>query len=217
MKKLTTFLFTLLTISLFGQVTVEEKTVNIDGSKEGFYVSIPYGNKKQIEQELKNELKDWGGKYKDGDFVFVDDCKLKDMGKNTFDVYASVSDNPAGGAFVSIAIDLGGAFLNSKEHAEQAKIINARLQKFGITAAKNVVDEEIKAEEKVLEEREKELSDLEKEQEKLEKEIEDYNKKIADNEKAIEEAKKNQEAKKSEIKAQQDKVKAVQDKKEAVK
>ena len=42
MKKLTTFLFTLLTISLFGQVTVEEKTVNIDGSKEGFYVSIPY-------------------------------------------------------------------------------------------------------------------------------------------------------------------------------
>ncbi len=217
MKKLTTLLFTFFTISLFAQVTVEEKTVNIGGSKEGFYVSIPYGNKKQIEKELKDELKDWGGKYKDGDFVFVDDCKLKEMGKNTFDVYASVSENPEGGAFVSLAIDLGGAYLNSKEHGAQAKVINARLHKFGVKAAKNVVDEEIKEEEKALQEREKELADLEKEQEKLEKEIEDYNKKIADNEKAIEDSKKNQEAKKSEIKDQQEKVKGVQQKKEAVK
>lgn len=217
MKKLMTLFFTLFTISLFGQVTVEEKTVNIDGSKEGFYVSIPYGDKKQIEKELKDELKDWGGKYKDGDFVFVDDCKLKEMGKNTFDLYASVSENPEGGAFVSIAIDLGGAYLNSKEHGAQAKVINARLHKFGVKAAKNVVDEEIKEEEKALQEREKELADLEKEQEKLEKEIEDYNKKIADNEKAIEDSKKNQEAKKSEIKDQQEKVKGVQQKKEAVK
>lgn len=217
MKKLTTLLFTLLTISLFGQVTLEEKTVNIDGSKEGFYLSIPYGDKKQIEKELKEELKDWGGKYKDGDFIFVDDCRLKEMGKNTFDVYAQVTENPNGGAFVLLAVDLGGAYLNSKEHADQAKIINARLRKFGVNAAKNVVDEEIKAEEKILEEREKELGDLEKEQEKLEKEIEDYNKKIADNEKAIEEAKKNQEAKKSEIKDQQAKIKSVQQKKDAVK
>lgn len=217
MKKLTTFFLTLLTISVFSQVSVEEKKVNIDGTKDGFYLSIPYGTAKQIEKELKDELKTWGGKYSDGEYVFVQECKLKDMGKKTFDVYAIIQENLEGGAFVSIAIDLGGAFLNSSEHADQAKVMNATLHKFGVSAAKNVVEEEIKAEKKMLEEREKELSDLEKEQAKLEGEIEDYKKKIAENEKAIEEAKKNQESKKQEIKEQEGKLKAVEQKKEAVK
>ena len=87
----------------------------------------------------------------------MDDCKLKEMGKNTFDVYAKVEENPDGGAYVSVAIDLGGAYLNSAGDAKKAKYIQAKLQKFGVTAAKNVVDEEIKEEEKALKERQKEL------------------------------------------------------------
>lgn len=217
MKKLATLFIALFAISAFAQVSVEEKKVNIDGSKEGFYVSIPYGTQKQIEKELKDELKSWKGKFSSKDYIFVDDCKLKEMGKNTFDVFAKVEENPDGGAFVSLAVDLGGAFLNSGEHAAQAKVINGRLHNFGIKAAKSVVDEEIKEEEKMLKERQKELEDLEKEQEKLEKEIEDYEKKIEDNKKAIEEAKKNQESKKGEIAEQEEKVKAVVKKKEAVK
>ncbi len=217
MKKITTLIIALMTFGAFAQVSVEEKKVNIDGTKEGFYVSIPYGTLKQIEKELKDELKDWKGKYKGGSFVFVDDCKLKEMGKNTFDVYAKVEENGDGGAFVSVAIDLGGAFLNSGEHSAQAKVINARLQKFGVKAAKSVVDEEIKAEEKALKERQKELEDLEKEEEKMKKAIEDYKKKIEETEKSIEEGKKSQESKKGEITEQEEKVKAVIKKKEAVK
>ena len=217
MKKLTTMLLALFTLSAIGQVTVEEKKVNVEGSKNGFYISIPYGNQKQIEKELKDELKSWKGKFSNKNFIFVDDCKLKEMGSNTFDVYAKVEENPDGGAFVSLAIDLGGAYLNSGEHSAQTKVINARLHKFGVSAAKSVVDEEIKAEEKALKEREKELEDLEKEQEKLEKEIEDFKKKITDNEKAIEESKKSQDSKKGEIDDQKKKVEAVTKKKEAVK
>lgn len=217
MKKLATLLIALCAVGAFAQVTVEEKKVNIDGTKEGFVISIPYGTQKEIEKELKDELKDWKGKFSSKDVIFVDDCKLKEVGDNTFDVYAKVDENPEGGAFVSIAIDLGGAFLNSSEHRDQAKTINARLQKFGITAAKHVVDGEIDAEEKLLKERQKELGDLEKEEEKMHKEIEDYKKKISETEKSIEEAKKSQEAKKSEITAQEEKVKAVIKKKDAVK
>ncbi len=217
MKKLTAFLLTLLTISAISQVSVEEKKVAIDGTKDGFYVNIPYGTKSQIEKELKEELKSWGGKYSESDYIFVQTCKLKDMGKKTFDVYALVSENADGGAVVLIAIDLGGAFLNSTEHADQAKVMHSKLHDFGVLAAKNVVNEEIKAEKKMLEERQKELADLEKDQAKLEGEIEDYKKKIAENEKAIEESKKNQETKKEEIKAQEGKVKVVEAKKEAVK
>lgn len=217
MKKLFTLFIALITIGSYAQVDVKEKNVNIDGSKNGFYISIPYGDKKQIEKELKNELKSWKGNYKDGSFIFVDDCKLKDVGDNTFDVYAKVEENPDGGAFVSVAIDMGGAYMNSGEHGAEFKAMETRLYNFGVSSAKSVVDDEIKVEEDVLKEKEKELSDSEKEQEKMEKEIEDYKKKIEENEKAIEEAKKNQETKKEEIKEQENVLEAAKKKKEAVK
>lgn len=217
MKTLITLVAATLAINLNAQVKVEEKSVNIEGSKNGFYISIPYGNQKQVENALKEELKDWKGKYTTKGYIFVDDCSLKDMGSNTFDVYAKIEENPAGGAFVSLAIDLGGAFLNSGEHGAQFKVMQTRLNAFGIKAAKSAVDDEIKAEEEILKEKQKELADLEADQAKKEKEIEDYKAKITENEKAIEESKKNQETKKTEIKEQETKVQAVMAKKEAIK
>ena len=149
MKKLTTLFIALFAIGAYAQVEVDEKNENIDGTKSGFVVSIPYGTQKQIEKELKDELKDWKGKFSNKGFIFADDCKLKEMGKNSFDVFARVDENPEGGAYVSIAIDLGGAHLTSKHHNDQVKVIRACLQKFGINAAKNVVGEEVKTEEKI--------------------------------------------------------------------
>ena len=216
--KTTTLLFALIaSFTLSAQVKVEERNVNIDGSKNGFYITIPFGTDKQAENALKDELKDWKGKYQTKGYIFVDDCSLKDMGDNTFDVYAKVEGNPDGGAFVSIAIDLGGAFLNSGEHGAQFKYVQGRLQSFAVKAAKSAVDDEIKAEEDILKTKQKELSDLESDQAKKEKEIEDYKKKIEENEKAIEESKKNQETKKGEIKEQESKVQEVVKKKESIK
>lgn len=218
MKKLTTLFVALIAFGTYAQVKVDEKKVNVDGTKEGFYLTIPYGTQKELEKELKDELKSWKGSYStSGDIIKVDDCKLKEMGENTFDVFAKVEENPDGGAFISVAVDLGGAYLNSSDHSAQAKIINTRLYKFGVNASKNMVGEEIKIEEKLLKEQEKELKDMEKEQEKLEKEIEDYHKKIEENKKAIEESKKNQETKKGEIKTQTEKLKAVEKKKADIK
>ncbi|MCC7454806.1 MAG: hypothetical protein IT222_11605 [Crocinitomix sp.] len=218
MRKLSVFLLAFTALSGFSQVSVEEKKVNVDGTThDGFYVSIPYGTLKELEKSVKEELKGWDGKVKDGDFIFADDCKLKEMGKNTFDVYAKLEANPAGGAFLSVTIDLGGAYLNSNEHGAQAKVMNTRLHNLGINVAKNAVGEEVKLEEKALKDRQKELEDLLAEQAKLEKEIEDYKNRITENEKAIEVAKSNQETKKGEITAQEEKLKAVEQKKEAIK
>lgn len=217
MKTIFTLFITMLTFGLTAQIEIQEKNVNIDGSKNGFYLVIPFGDQKTIEKDLKDELKSWKGKYQTKSCIFVDDCSLKDMGDNTFDVYAKVEENKDGGAIVYVAIDLGGAFLNSGEHGAKFKAMEKRLYEFGVKAAKNVVDTEIKEEEKILKDKEKELGDLEKEQEKLEKEIEDYKKKIEENEKAIEEAKKNQETKKGEIEEQTSKVEEVKKKKDAVK
>lgn len=217
MKK--TFLFFALILSFTGisQIKLDEKKVNIEGSKDGFYLNIPYGDKKTMEDELKDELKDWKGKVSSKDVFFADDCKLKEMGENTFDAYAKVEENPDGGVFISVAIDLGGSYLNSTEHVSRAKVMESILTKFAVKASKNVIDEEIKTEEKALKEREKELSDLEKEQEKLEKEIEDYEKRIKDNEIKIEESKTAQTNQKTLISEQAEKLKAVEKKKAAVK
>lgn len=217
MKKITSLFIAFIALSTFSQVTVKEQKVDINGSKNGYVVSVPYGTQKQIEKALKDELKSWKGKYGDKGYIFVDDCKLKEMGKNTFDVFAKVNENPEGGASISVAIDLGGAFLDSKEHSDQSKIIENKLQKFGVNAAKGVVDEEIKAEEKILKEKAKELANLEKEQQKMEKEIEDFKKQIEEREKGIENSKANQEAKKEEIKTQEGVIKKVTEKKQAVK
>lgn len=217
MKRFFTLVLLTFALPIFAQVEIQEKNVNIDGSKNGFVITIPYATADLAEKELKDELKSWKGNYDGGKTIFVDDCKLKEMGDNTFDVFARVEENPDGGAIVYVAIDLGGAFMSSGEHGAQFKVIEGKLYKYGVKTAKSAVDDEIKEEEKVLKEREKELGDLEKDQEKMEKEIEDYKKKIEENEKAIEESKKKQEEKKSEIKEQEEKVGEVTKKKEAIK
>jgi len=217
MKTIFTLVIALLTVTGFSQIKVEDKTVSVDGSHPGFEVTVPYGNMKMIEKELKDELKSWKGNYSNKSFIFVDDCKLKEMGKNTFDVYAKVIDIAEGGAVVSVAIDLGGTFLNSSDHGQQFKIIESRLYKFGVKAAKNVIAQDVKAEEKLLKEREGELENLKKEKEKKEKEIADYEAKIKKNQEDIKTNETSQEDKEKEIEAQKEKVAATIKKKEAIK
>lgn len=218
MKNLFAILFVFAFTGSYAQIEISQKNVNIDGSKQGFYIEIPYGDVKGIEKELKDELKSWKGKFSTkGSTIFVDDCKIKDMGDNTFDVYAKVDELGELGASVSIAIDLGGAFLNSGEHGSQFKTMEDILYKWAVKAAKNFVDGEVKEEEKLLSDKEKELEDLQKDQEKMEKEIEDYKKKIEENEKAIEDSKKAQEDKAKEIEEQKAKVEEAKKKKDSIK
>lgn len=217
MKKILLLFTALLSFTAFSQITIDEKKVNIDGSKEGFYITIPYGDVKTMENEFKNELKGWKGKISTKGFLFADDCSLKEMGDNTFDVYAKVEENPKGGVFISVAIDLGGAFLSSNEHSDKAKIIESKLNKFAVKASKNLMNDEVKTEGKALKASEKVLSDLEKEQKKLEKEVDDYKKKIKENEQKISDSKAAQDKQKSAIKEQAEKLKSVEKKKASVK
>ena len=139
------------------------------------------------------------------------------MGKNSFDVYAKVDEISDGGATVSIAIDLGGAYLNSGEHGAKFKIIEKKLYAFGVKAAKNVVAEDVKAEEKILKEKEKELDQLKKDKESKEKEIEDFKEKITKAEEDIKKNESDQGEKEKEIGTQKEVVQEVIKKKEAIK
>lgn len=218
MKKILTLSALFFALGSFAQVGVKETNVNIDGGKNGFEIEIPYADKKTTEKELKDLFKSWKGSYSDKKGVMKsDDCKNKSMGENTFDVFGTVVENGEDGSKALVAVDLGGAYLNSSDHSSQFKVMEAILKEWGVKTAKVYVEEVEKEEEKILKDKEKELSDLEKDQEKMEKEIEDYKKKIEDNEKAIEQSKKDQEEKKTEIKTQEGVVQEVIKKKEGIK
>lgn len=218
MKKIATLALSFMAFATFAQVEIKETSVNIDGSKNGFEIQIPYADKKAAEKELKDLFKGWKGSFSDKKGIMkADDCKNKKMGENTFDVYGTVVENGEEGSTAFVAVDLGGAYMSSGEHSNQFKIMEGELKTWAIKTAQNFVGEIVKEEEKNLKDRQKELEDLEKDQEKMEKEIEDYKKKIEENEKAIEQSKKDQETKKEEIKTQEGVVQEVIKKKEGIK
>lgn len=217
MKKLFTLIALSLAYTSFSQVDIKETNVNIDGGKNGFEIEIPYADTKTTEKELKDLFKSWKGSFSSkGGVMKSDDCKNKDMGENTFDVFGTVASKGDDGSKALIAVDLGGAYLSSSEHSDQFKTMQNILKIWAVKTATIYVSEMEKTEEKILSDKQSELKDLEKNQEKMEKEIEDFKKKIEENEKAIEQNKAEQEKKKEEIKTQEGVVQEVIKKKEGI-
>ena len=140
MKKIFTLALTFMAFTSFSQeVLIKETNVNIDGSKNGFQISIPYADKKTTEKELKDLFKSWKGSFSSKkDVMKADDCKDKAMGENTFDVFGTVQENGDEGSTVFVAVDLGGAYLSSKEHANQFKVMEGDLKIWAIKTANNL-------------------------------------------------------------------------------
>lgn len=187
MKQLTLFVATLFTTLAIGQEvkTSNDKVSFSHGSFDAIVVTIPHGNKEVIEKELKSEMKDWGGKYNSskGEYT-AKEAKMKAMGDKYFDGYAKIIESGTE-IKVAFAVDLGGAYLNQREHGSQHKEIENRAKKFGQSAAKESVNGMIELETKMLKKLNGEKEDIAKDIERSKKDIEDYKKKIADAEQKI--------------------------------
>ncbi|MCP4923408.1 MAG: hypothetical protein GY915_05165, partial [bacterium] len=165
----------------FGQKAIsvtETKEQMNNSSYNSLSVMVYNGKADDVKKAWKKALKDMKGKVSDKKELFADDCELKDMGDNSFDIYARVDEIPGEGAKLIVAIDLGGAYLNSTDHGEQFKVMRDLVYNFGVERNKEVVGEQIKVEEKTLKGLEKELTDLQKDDKKLDKDIADYKEKI---------------------------------------
>lgn len=174
------------TISFAQEVKTSEETIAFNnGSHNAIVVVIPYANRQQVESELKSEMKDWGGKYatSKGEFM-VTQAMMKAMGAKAFDGYAKIIENGSE-IKVAFAVDLGGAYMTSKEHSSQYKIMLERIKKFGANTAKIAVAEEMEKESKALKTMESDKKELEKSIEKSKSDIESYKKHIADEEQRI--------------------------------
>lgn len=220
MKKIILILPALLcSLALTAQKSVEVKESNESfstGNHNTLSVIVYGAEQDDINKAFKKQLKDLKGSVKAKNEIFADDCSIKKMSKNTFDVYAK-SEPVEGGVRIMAAFDLGGAYLNSGEHKTEFPFIKDMMYKFGVQETQAAIGTVIKTEEKTLEGLSSDKKDLEKEVENMTDDIEDYKKKIAENEKAIEEKKTEIAAKKEEIKTQTGVVKSLVEKQKAVK
>lgn len=179
---------------------VNEAVVAIDGkSRNSLSIIIKDATVDDVKKAWKKQLKDLKGKVSDKTIIFADDCQLKSMGDNTFDVYSVIEDLGENGIKVSAAFDLGGAYLSTADHPDKYPAAEQLMRNFSVAQAKEVVKSEIAASEKILKGFEKEFSGLEKDKSKLEKDIADYEKKIEEAKAAIEKNLADQANKKTEI------------------
>lgn len=203
----------------FGQEikTTNESVSFNNGSHPAVVVSIPYAKKDLVEKALKSEMKDWGGKYDNskGEYMAMQ-ASMKAMGDKYFDGYAKIMEG--GDAIrVAFAVDLGGAYMDIKEHSTQWKVIEERAKKFAAKAAMESIDDELSAEAKILKEMEKQKSDMESDIESSKKDIENYKKRIAEEEQEIKDNESNIEKKKGEIESQSKKLEEIEKKKKSFK
>ncbi len=219
--KTITLIATLAVTSFFyaQEISIKEENISFsNGSHNAIVVTIPYGNKETVERELKSELKDWGGKYNSskGEMT-TKTSSMKSMGSKPFDGYARIMDGGDNYIRVAFAIDLGGAYLDSRQHASQYAAMKERIQKFASKGASSSIEAELAVEAKVLKELEENKSDMQKSIESSKKDIEDYKKKIEEAEQKIKDNEAGINKKEEEIKTQSAKIGTIEDKKKSVK
>ena len=206
----------------FGQRKIEVNETSFGfstGNQHALYVTIFESTSKDISKAWQKKLKDFKGKIseKKGE-VFADNAIVKTFNDNNpVDMYTRFEDTKDGNVKMYVAVDLGGAYLSSSEHAEKFKAMKKILYDFAKTRSEEVVNEQIKDASKVLSGLESDQKRLEKDNEELHKNIENYKEKIKKAEEDIKTNLADQEAKKKAIEDQQKAIDALKEKLKAIK
>jgi hypothetical protein len=210
----------LLSLYAFSQKSkVDEKNEKIGGGSNNALVVTIYENTED------NILKGWRSIMKDNDAKvttkdgeqFSDNAVIKRVnGNNTMDVYAKTEKGKDGEVKFIVAFNLGGAFLNSKEHSQQFNEARKLLQEFADKLTKDAIEDQLKAAEKILGNMQDDQEDLVKKNKELKEDIEEYKEKIKKAEGDIVTNEELQKKKKTEIEGQQKVVEEIKKKKAAV-
>ena len=191
----------------FAQVT-ETSAAMAEGVKNALVLTLKNTDAKMAEDQWGKFMKKYKAKtkkVKKSNEWMSDDAEIEGVSTNTIDVYAAFKQTE-GDAQAIVWFNLGGAYLNSKDHSDRYPAAKAMLMKFAAEVEKETVKEQLKAEEEALKELEKELDNQQKEQSKEEAKIEDYKKKISESEGNIQESVRAQKAQQELINQQRAKI-----------
>jgi hypothetical protein len=193
----------LLTSFIFAQrITVKESSEKLaDGLNNAFTVVVYQSTEKEVEKEFRNYLKSNKAKVgkKKGE-IFGENAEINLISDRPINVYAKTSTNKDNDIELSVAFDLGGAFLSSKMHSDQAKTVENILKDFSRDIAEKAFEELLKNEQRDIDKREKRYEKDLREREMLIKENEKLTQRISDNKNKVEELNKEIEEQEKDIK-----------------
>ncbi|MCI5059220.1 MAG: hypothetical protein MRY83_24115 [Flavobacteriales bacterium] len=199
-------------------IKVTEGTEVLGGkTNNAMTVTIYEATVKEVEKAFKAELKKNKAKVSVKKEIFGDNAAFSSLGDNTVDVYAKVVDKGDKKCDLQVAVDLGGAFMSSKEHKTKYDAFRNYLYGFAVSTTKEAIAGQTKEAEKLQGTMEKDLEKLKSEKEDLEKLIKDCEAKIEQAKKDIETNKENQTKKGKDIEKQKEVVSALQAREKAVK
>ncbi len=185
------------------------------GNNKCFAVSVYETNTDDVEKAWEKLMKSYDAKVSSKKEIFADNALIKDLTNNTVDVFAKCIKKSENEIQFIVAVDLGGAFLNSSEHSSQFKIMEKIIRDFAKKATLDGMDDKVNNQQKVFDKRTKEMESLVKDKEKLGKDIENYKEKIKKAEEDIKQNMNNQSAKQKEVdteKAKLEELKKLKDK-----
>jgi hypothetical protein len=199
-------------------IKVTEGTEVLGGqTNNALTVSIFEATTKEIEKAFKAELKKNKAKVTVKKEIFGDNASFSSLGDNTVDIYAKVVDKGDGKCELQVAVDLGGAFMTSKDHKSKYDAFRNYLYGFAVSTTKDAIAGQTKEAEKVQGSMEKDLEKLKSDKEDLEKLIKDCESKIEQAKKDIESNTENQSEKEKQIESQKEVVSKLQEREKAVK
>ncbi len=199
------------------EIVVTEGKKDLGGAKNPvLQVTIYESTESDVEKAWKSLMKGYNAKVTSKEVIFSDNAKITELSTNTVDTYAMMSSTDEGVKF-SVAIDLGGAFVNSTTHATYYDIAEKIVKDFAVDVCKKAVKAKYEAELAKQKKLENELKDLAKKKEKLANDITEWQKSIANAEKEIEINIKDQESTTTLIQDQAKVVEAVLKKLEGIK
>ncbi len=217
MKHILLSLIGLLAFSAVGLSQLSEGAQSMSlGSKNALVLELPKTDAKDVLKQWKsfaNDLKGSKAKRidkKSGEHL-NDNILIKefDMGNNTVDIYSRVVES-GNGSRLTVWFDLGAGFLSSAQHPTQYKAAEKMMYKFALSVSKEMVEDQLKEQKKILKGQEGDFKKLVKNKKKYEDDIEDYKKKIEERENDIKQNLEDQSNKKAEIQKQQSVVKEIE-------
>jgi len=203
----------------FSNAQIEEQSrVMSMGAKNAVVGQLDEASKKFTEDFYKNFMRDYGKRTKKDRKTnewITDEARIVSIGgANDMTVYMK-SEEFAEGTEVALWIDMGGAFVNSEEYPDQYNETVLFLENLLHQAKINLIEEDLKSEEKLLKKVESDLESLQRNNKKYHTDIEKARDLIAKREAEIIQNEADQEKTMNEIVVQTEKVTEVKDKLEA--
>jgi len=152
-----------------------------------------------ITKEWKSEMKKLKAKVSSKKEIIATNAYMKQMGEKPIDIYAVVEAKEKGIYELSVAVNLGGAYLSKSMHPDKYEVMELFIKDFAKKLVVSAIQDQIKTATKDLEKREKEFDKLVGDNENLHENIKNWEAAIIQAEKDIVQNVKDQEAKKKEI------------------